>query len=328
MLTAVKLAAGQAWSAWRQYPAARRALLTTRPGPPILVTGPYRSGTSWVGAMLAPAGLWHLHEPFNPNRGLWGEELAYADAGAPRAALDAFVHRLVRGGHRGALRLPRSRRWYAPLRLLPIRPKRVLLKDPSAAFLSEYLVRRHGMQAVVLFRHPAAVASSLLGLGWPTGELVQRMLADEALMEGPLARMRTSMAEAASRRDALSAAVFHGCVAHVLWWFSERNPEAMIRLSYEELCRDPEGGFRRLFQRLGLDRSDRSARVHGRLTAGAASGEYDPFGVVRASAAMPGTWPGRMRGSDLAVVRDVWERFEVPLYRDAAEWDPAIKESR
>ena len=79
MLATVKLAAVRAWSAWRGFPTVRRALLAVSPGPPVLVTGVYRSGTSWAGAMLAPAGLWHLHEPFNPNRGLWRDELPFAD---------------------------------------------------------------------------------------------------------------------------------------------------------------------------------------------------------------------------------------------------------
>ena len=36
--------------------------------PPILVTGAHRSGTTWVGKMLALApGVAYLHEPFNPR---------------------------------------------------------------------------------------------------------------------------------------------------------------------------------------------------------------------------------------------------------------------
>src|SRR5215831_9468235 len=36
--------------------------------PPILVTGAHRSGTTWVGRMLALApGVGYIHEPFNPR---------------------------------------------------------------------------------------------------------------------------------------------------------------------------------------------------------------------------------------------------------------------
>lgn len=318
MLAPVKLAAGQAWSAWRGYPAMRRALRSARPGPPILVTGVYRSGTTWAGAMLAPAGLWHLHEPFNPNQGFWRDELEYADAGVARPAIDAFVARLLDGGHRSALQLPRSGRWFMPLRLLPFKPRRVLIKDPSAALLSEYLVRRHRMMALIMFRHPAAVVGSFLRLGWPTGSLVRRLLASPALMEGPLGHMGNAMEEAAYREDVLSGAVLCASVASVLWQFSERNPGVMIRLSFEELCRDPIGGFRVLFERLDLAYDEGVRKVHGQLTAG--NGPAGDYGVVRKSVEVARRWRTRVPAPDLAVIRSTWERFGPPLYRESIDW--------
>ena len=319
MLSGVKLAAAQAWSAWRAYPAMRRSLLAARPGPPILVTGVYRSGTTWVGSMLAAAGLWHLHEPFNPNRGLWARELEYADPDRVRPAIDDFVARLLGGGHRAALRLPRSRRWFMPLRLLPLRPNRVLIKDPSAALLTEYLVRRHEMCALVIFRHPAAIVSSFLRLDWPTGALVGRLLAEEALVSGPLAGQTSSMEEARGRRDAFSGAVLCACLAGVLWRFAERNPGSICRLSFEELCRDPIGGFRALFERLDLAYDERTRGVHLGLTGGGA-GDEGEHGVVRASSDVAWRWRARLVPADLEVVRDVWGRLGPPLYRDPEVW--------
>ncbi|HET6638426.1 MAG TPA: hypothetical protein VFH82_06570 [Gemmatimonadota bacterium] len=322
MFAPVRLAAGQAWSAWRGYPATRRALLSVSPGPPILVTGVYRSGTTWAGAMLAPAGLWHLHEPFNPNRGLWEEELAYAEAGAARPDIDRLVSRLLGGGHRATLRLPRSGRWFMPLRLLPITPRRVLIKDPSAALLSEYLVRRHGMRALIVFRHPAAVVGSFLRLGWPTGSLVRRLLANPALMKGPLSPMAGAMEEAAGREDAFSGTVFCACVASALWDFSERNPGSMIRVFFEELCRDPIGGFRALFERLDLAHDECVRREHVRLTAGKGNGADGEHGVVRVSAALADRWRTRVPAADLEVIRSTWERCGPPIYRDSTDWPP------
>lgn len=319
MLAPLKLAAAQAWLAWRAYPATRRSLVAARPGPPVLVTGVYRSGTTWVGSMLAAAGLWHLHEPFNPNRGLWPNELEYADPGRAHPALDDFVLRLLRGRHRSALRLPRSGRWFMPLRLLPLRPRRILIKDPSAALLTEYLVRRHGMHALIIFRHPAAIVSSFLRLDWPTGMLVERLLADEALVTGPLAGESRSMQEAAGRRDAFSGAVLCACLARVLWGFAERNRGTVCGLSFEELCLDPIEGFRALFERqnLGYDESVRA--VHQRLTGGGTRHESE-HGVVRSSADVARRWRARMAPGDLGVIREVWDRLGPPLYGDPAEW--------
>ncbi len=47
-----------------------------------------------------------------------------------------------------------------------VRRARPLLKDPIAVFSSEWLASRFDAQVVVLIRHPAAFASSLVRLGW------------------------------------------------------------------------------------------------------------------------------------------------------------------
>lgn len=321
MFATVKLAARQAWSAWRRYPSVRRALLAAPPGPAILVTGVYRSGTSWAGAMLAQGGLWHLHEPFNPNRGLWQHELAYADAALPQPAIDDLVAQLLGGRHRAAvLRLPRSGRWFMPLRLLPIRPRRALIKDPSAALLSEYLVRRHGMQAIVMFRHPAAVVGSFLRLSWPTGSLVALLRANRPLMDGPLSDAAGAMEEAVGRADAYSGAVFCACLADLLWRFTERNPETMIRVSFEELCRAPIDGYRALFERLGLEYDGRVHRVHDRLSSGEAGAGEGEYGVARRSSSIADRWRSHVPADDRDTIRRVWERLGPPLYRDANDW--------
>lgn len=327
MLSPLKLVAGQAWSAWRRYPAIRRELAAARPGPPILVTGMYRSGTTWVGAMLAPAGLWHLHEPFNPNRGLWRDELAYAPAAAARPDIDDLVRGLLHGRHRSVLRLPHAGRWFTPLRLLPFEPARVLLKDPSAALLAEYLVRRHGMRALVLFRHPAAIVRSFLRLGWPTGSLVERLRSSTSLMEDWLAPVESCMASAIGRRDAFSGTVLYGCIATVLLGFASRNPASMTRLSFEELCEEPMVAFRSLYEMLELDWDDRVRAVHDRLSSGG-DGRERPHGVTRSTASVAWRWRTEVTAGELETIREVWARFGLPLYRDPADWERHPEDAR
>ncbi|HUG41893.1 MAG TPA: sulfotransferase [Longimicrobiales bacterium] len=321
MLVPLRLTAGQAWAAWRRWPALRRELAAPRPGPPILVTGAYRTGTTWVGAMLAAAGLWPTHEPFNPNRRLWPEELAYAPGGEPRPEIDALVAALLRGGHREVVRLAYADRWFSPLRLLPLAPGRVLVKDPSAALLTEYLVRRHRMRAVVLYRHPAAVVASYVRLGWPTGALVGRLLASPALMEEWLAPHAARMEAAAGRRDWTSGAVFYAALATALLGIEGRNSGATIRLSFEDLCADPVARFRELHARLGLPYHPGVTRAHERLTQGGDAALVErPHGVRRRSARMAGRWRSEVAPSDAVAVREAWEAFDLPLYREPADW--------
>ena len=320
MLAPLKLAAGQAWAAWRRYPALRRSLAAAPPGPPILVTGMYRTGTTWVGAMLAPAGLWALHEPFNPNQGLWDRELAYARPDRARPEIDALVGALRRGRHRRVLRLPTAGQWFSPLRLLPHEPRRLLLKDPSAALLAEYLVRRHGMRALVVFRHPAAVAASFLRLGWPTHRLVARLLEDEPLMEDWLTPHARAMEAAVARADARSGAVLYASVATALLGFERRNSGSIASLAFEDLCADPIARFRCLFEELELPYDARVTGEHARLTSGN-GGTERPHGVVRATAAVAGRWRSELPAAERDAVRAVWEEFDLALYRSSADWD-------
>ena len=53
----------------RSWPDARRLAAAVRVSDkPILVTGAHRSGTTWVGKMLALApGVAYIHEPFSPR---------------------------------------------------------------------------------------------------------------------------------------------------------------------------------------------------------------------------------------------------------------------
>ncbi|MGH7566605.1 MAG: hypothetical protein ACREK2_07225, partial [Gemmatimonadota bacterium] len=122
-------------------------------------------------------------------------------------------------------------------------------------------------------------------------------------------------------RDGRSGAVLYGCVALVLLGFSKRNPESMTRLSFEDLCEDPVAKFRMLFAELDLSYDDKVHAVHARLSAGGNDGaEEHPHGVVRPSARMAWRWRAEVSDADLATIRDVWERFDLPLYREPADW--------
>jgi hypothetical protein len=320
VLSPLKLAAGQAWAAWRRYPALRRSLARPRPGPPVLVTGAYRTGTTWVGAMLAAAGLWPLHEPFNPNRGLWPEELAYVPGEDRRTDVDRLVATLLRGGYREVVRLPHADRWFSPLAVLPATPRRVLIKDPSAALLSEYLVRRHRMRALVVYRHPVAVVASFVRLGWPTGDLVRRLLNSSRLMEDWLAPRADRMESALGRRDWTTGAVLYASLATALVGLEGRNPGAMTRLSFEALCRDPVREFRALHRSLELPWDEGIARSQATLTEGGESRVERPHGVRRRSAELADGWRGEVDAEDVASVRAVWEEFDLPLYREPGDW--------
>src|SRR4051812_34732068 len=150
-------------------------------GRPILVTGAHRSGTTWVGKMLALApGIGYIHEPFNPltppgisaapfDRFFTTVTDANAAAYDPALARTlAFRYDLARQVR--ALRSPReaahAARDFAAFARARATHARPLVKDPIALFSAEWLAERFEMDVLVTIRHPAGFASSLKRLGW------------------------------------------------------------------------------------------------------------------------------------------------------------------
>lgn len=269
--------------------------------------------------MLAAPGIWHVHEPFHPRRGLWHKEFPYP-GDDDLAGIDVLVERILRGRHRRALRMPHSHHWFLPVRLLPQRPRRVLIKDPSAALISEYLARRHGMQTLVVFRHPCAVAASLVRLHWPTGRLVGGLLESEHLTRDWLGPITGLMHAARGRRDVFAGAVLYACIARVLDGFLRRNPDAMQALVFEELSADPIARFRELYATLGLPHDREVIERHQRLCFPEAPVIGGPHGVRRRSADMARGWKRELAPEDVATVRSVWEAAQIDRYTEPGCW--------
>ncbi len=145
---------------------------------PILVTGSIRSGTTWLGRLLATArNAFYVHEPFNPNAA-WNTAfptpLAHYYLDAHNGPVHAhFMARVL------ALEPDVKGRWKEPT-AAPLfdeidrfrrhrkrgTPVTVVLKDPTALYSCEWLADAFGCRPLLLLRHPVGVIRSLLRLGW------------------------------------------------------------------------------------------------------------------------------------------------------------------
>ena len=148
---------------------------------PILVTGAHRTGTTWVGKMLAASGeTAYISEPLNvwrrpgvlrvPVRHWYtyicpeNEALFYAgfqETFGFQYHLLAEIRSLR--SRKDLMRMGRDWSIFLRGRFSHQRP---LLKDPFAVFSIPWFIRRFGCQVVVTVRHPAAFASSLKRLNW------------------------------------------------------------------------------------------------------------------------------------------------------------------
>ena len=154
---------------------------TRAPAAGILVTGSHRSGTTWVGKMLAEAeGLCYLHEPFKPkwdppyvwtHFDTWFLHVGRHNASEhERAVARTLGLRYSWRRHFG--QDPSLRQlWTSTDHWLRwaghrLRGRRPLVKDPIALFAAPWLADRFNLDVVAMIRHPAAFASSIKLKRW------------------------------------------------------------------------------------------------------------------------------------------------------------------
>ena len=234
--------------------------------PPILVTGVHRSGTTWVGKMLAagaevayisePLNVWHRRGVFAAAIPYWYFYICEENEGdylsAFRSLLAYDYHwvneiRSLRSFHDFG-RMVRDSSTFLLGKFFRRRP---LLKDPFAVFSIPWFMERLGCQVVVTVRHPAAFASSLKRLNWPFD--MQDLLAQPLLMRDWLEPYRPQMLACLAKPQELlqQAALLWLMVYQTVWTLKEKGyPLWLVR--HEDLSLDPLGGFRELYQGLNL----------------------------------------------------------------------------
>jgi hypothetical protein len=308
---------------------------------PILVTGSHRSGSTWVGQMIAShPGVSYIHEPFNPvyqpacpvahqwhhvtpedeerflaylrpllefRHSWWQDVRARAH---PRHVAGATVRAL--------------RAWKR--RLLGCRP---LVKDPIAFFSAEWLAEAFGMDIVVVIRHPAAFASSLKRLAWAFR--FDHLLGQPRLMQTLLAPFAAEVRRLAQAPpDVIAHAILFWRIVHqVTLDYSRRHPDWLF-VRHEDLSRRPLDEFRALFGRLGLDFPPRCRRAVEEHTAEGNIREV-PDGVKTAlrrdSRANVWNWTHRLRPEEIARVRAGTDDLARAFYPEAEWWLAPARQS-
>jgi hypothetical protein len=296
-------------------------------GKPILVTGAHRSGTTWVGKMLAVApGVAYIHEPFSPRtpKGLSPagferyftvvtreNESRYRSGLERSLALRYDLGAQLRTAQswRDIVRIPRDYRRLPRNRRSGRRP---LMKDPIALLSAEWLAESFGMEVVVLIRHPAAFAASLKRLGWKhsfatfiqDGRVPEVVRSYEAEIREQAERPGEILAQAALLWRLLYNAVDGYRERHADWAF----------MRHEDASAEPIATFERLYAKLGLDFTPAAREAIARASAPDNPAELaTPHAVELDSAASLGRWREDLTTEEVETLRertrDVWPRF-------------------
>jgi sulfotransferase family protein len=305
---------------------------------PLLITGAHRSGTTWVGVTLAAAtGVAYLPEPFNLDHrspGLcaarfpyWFMRITedtsceYRDDIAKMLRLDFSWHDAALASARSAkafLRAVQVARTFGTARSHRSRP---LVKDPIALFSAEWLADTFGMDVVVLIRHPAAFAASLIRLGWRFD--FNNFLSQPSLMAGDLAPFASEIERAAHRPPspvAEASLMWKSIYRTVDRYLSQRPDWVFVR--HEDLSADPTRGFEALCESTGIAFTGAVADTL-RHNSSADNPVDAPTGVahslLRDSRANATSWRRRLDPRDVAAIRASVEEVSSRFYTDA-DW--------
>jgi hypothetical protein len=232
---------------------------------PILVTGAHRTGTTWVGKMLAagpqvayisePLNVLHrpgvlqssvskwytliceeneteylpaFHEMLNFRYGLWRE-----------------IHSVR--SRKDFLRMGRDFSIFLHGRLMRQRP---LIKDPFAVFSAPWFAERLGCRVVITVRHPAGFVSSLKRLEWPFDfrDLIDQPLLMQRWLGVDRAEMELMQADDLIGQAALLWRMVYRVVARMMKLYP-----SFVIARHEDLSLDPVSCYRDLYAALDLD---------------------------------------------------------------------------
>lgn len=211
----------------------------------IFLAGSGRSGTTWLAGLLNHDSHYRLiFEPFYPSkvaafRGFGSKQ--YLRPGDRREEFLEPAKRAVTGQLRGG--------WTDRGGALVAR--RRLVKEIRANLLLGWLSENFpGMPIVLLVRHPCAVVSSRLALGW-------RDNLDETMAQGDLVSDHLLPVEERIRaaRDPFERHLLLWCIDNYVP-LRQFSPGAIHLCFYENLVLDPEQELRSLFQFVGRDYDD------------------------------------------------------------------------
>jgi hypothetical protein len=297
--------------------------MSTSPHPPILVTGCHRSGTTWLGSLLAASPrIGYIGEVFNLDHPMpgacaarfphWYMHLS-GENGRPyvRPLERTLGFRFDWADAGRALRTPR-RLYRLPANAVHFRASRrrrlrPLLKDPIAFFSAEWLARTFGMRVVVMVRHPGAVAASLKRLGYRFD--FREFLGQPALMRDHLEPYRAEIeAFAAEPRPIVEqAGLIWRCVYGTAARLREAHPEWQF-VRHEDLSLRPREELEPICERLGIPFGEAIAARIAETTAAANPTEAPgrlAHQLRRNSAANVDAWRSRLDAQEVARLREV-----------------------
>lgn len=305
---------------------------------PILVTGAHRSGTTWVGRMIATSpSVVYIHEPFSLHRDTrgWNTQFDYWFTYVCEQNNNdyyQYIKDTIEFRYSLMEKLKRDQRpeyivsqlkkrvlfnWY---RLSGSRP---LLKDPIALFSADWLFSKFNFNVVVMIRHPAAFVASIKEKDWthPFSHFTNQ----PALMREHLQPFEKKIIEfTKDKKDIVDqASLLWNLTHYMILKYKKAHPD-WIYARHEDLSQNPVNGFRCLFEKLGLKFSEQMEEVVKKYSMGLGAmptmDSRDEFpGLNRDSLENIYTWKKRLTISEIERIKSQVGELSKEFYSED-EW--------
>jgi hypothetical protein len=313
---------------------------------PILVTGSHRSGSTWVGRVLASSpGIAYVEEPFNPSNpmGIWNREpppwFCYIHAGNEHLwfpiirdilAFKQPLRKLWSGRDEFPWKhktKPFERERYVFEHYLQEGAHRVfrsrpMMKDPIAIFSSAWLADRFGMDVVMLWRHPAAFILSIKEKKWffDYNNLIKQPELIRDYLQ-PFEDQIRYYAPKGTDYDIIEGGSLQwNILYHVAHEMAKTRPEWVVA-RHEDLSRDPVAAFRQMFEKLHLPFSSK-VEQEVRARSAEENGVDDKStweDARRDSKSLIQKWKKRLSADEIDRVRKATDNISKLYYSDA-DW--------
>lgn len=304
------------------------------PEAPILVAGAHRTGTTWIGKMLAassqvayisePLNVWHRPGVLRVPVSKWytfvceENEAQYVPAFREMLGFRYGLWREIRSlrSRKDLLRMGRDFSIFLRGRLLRQRP---LIKDPFAVFSVSWFAERLGCRVVITVRHPAAFASSLKRLNWPFDfrDLLDQPLLMQRWLDVDRAEMESIQSDDIIGQAALLWRVVYRVIARMM----KLHP-LFIVVRHEDLSLDPVSGYRDLYAALDLDFTP---KVEGAILNASSSenptelSKKEVHAVKLDSRANLNNWKKRLSADEIVRIHKMTGKIAQLFYSDE-EW--------
>ncbi|MCH4821587.1 sulfotransferase [Gramella lutea] len=283
----------------------------------ILVTGAHRSGSTWVGNIIATSpGMLYFHEPFNLKIPVYNTPLKfwfqYTSEDLPeiqRNKVEVYLNKFIyRTKYPFLAGLFQKFPVLGELSLTLKGKKDLVIKDPLALFSAAWLSEKYDLEVVVLVRHPAAFIYSLMKKDWNFD--FKNFLDQEVLMDKYLSRYVKQIELHASIETSVleQGILLWNCLHLMIFNYKKRYKEEWLFVKHEDLSSDPENNFRILFDRLDLDFTQEVKEKINRTT----TGSQKKF-LTRDSKKNIKDWKENLRADQIDLIKkgtsEIWPYF-------------------